>query len=157
MTQQLLKFDKDSRKLFGGLWHNQHGSEAEFSIGARGEVEGVFRIQHPVRGTVSSYPISGFAQGDIIVFAVMFPEFGCGTSWAGQVGQHDANGDAETLYTLWHMTVRVGLQSKNSLWKSMLCGADNFQRGASKEHPLTNTAASHPLWCSEDWDSEADA
>lgn len=138
---------------FAGVWHNQHNSEMEIKIGADGLISGSFHTGTGGNSQNSEeFPITGFVSQDVIAFCVSFTGHGCVTSWVGQMNRET---DSRSFQALWHMAVDVGNQSKKLLWRSILSGADEFQRGPrlSSESNMASQA-SHPLFIqSEDLSS----
>lgn len=135
-------------ELFSGVWHNQHNSEMSLQIDEGGLIRGAFKPGVGAQGSESKeYSLTGYACNDVIALAVAFEEYGCVTSWSGQLSTISEDDNVPTLYCMWNMSVDVGDDAETSLWKSMICGADRFVRGHRKSNVNSlKTASSDPLW-----------
>jgi hypothetical protein len=109
---------------FAGDWHNQLGSTANFAV-AGNVLTGVYTSAVSSGGTPVSGPISGYINGDLISFSVVWPSAAI-TAWVGQLVSENA---VDTIKTLWQMTTNVPDASEpTGLWASVYAGADNFVR-----------------------------
>lgn len=69
-----------------GVWHNQHNSEMHLEIDESGKIVGSFINGVSSREQESeSFPLTGFARGDVFSFCVDFSKYGCMTTWVGQI------------------------------------------------------------------------
>src|SRR5512138_1484285 len=89
---------------FSGRWRNQRGSSLELAIDDRGRVSGTFRTGVGVPSPHESFPLCGFARGDLIAFSVDFGVHESVTAWAGQ---HTEAGGRERIETLWHLARNI--------------------------------------------------
>jgi len=114
-------------RTWTGTWHNQHGSEIHIDVGSDGRVVGTMSTGDGV-ARAQTFPLVGFARGDLIAFSVDFGRFGSVTSWVGHfVHEEPANVRIETL---WHMATLVPHpQRSDERWKSVWTGADEFKPG----------------------------
>jgi hypothetical protein len=148
MSTEALTKKTNLADKFTGKWHNQHNSELDIKVDQQGRVTGIFKIEGTISNATSEeFPVCGFIANDVIGFCVAFEKHNCVTSWTGQIAKISEDQFKETVHTLWHMSVQVGKQAENSLWKSVLSGADVFERGPrSSERNTLRTTPSHPLW-----------
>ena len=133
-----------------GTWHNQHGSEMALEVDAGGRITGSFRSGVGFPAPEETFPITGFAAGDLVAFTVHFGGYESLTAWTGHY--QIERGGVERIETLWHMTVHVprGLE-RSSRWKATWSGTDVFLRrprpaGAEEagRHPSHPTPGSRP-------------
>jgi len=111
---------------FSGHWRNQRGSSIELTVDDRGRVGGSFRTAVGVPSPNESFPLCGFAEGDLIAFSVSFGVYESVTAWAGQ---HTIVGGRERIETLWHLARNIADQDEDrALWSAVLTGADTFER-----------------------------
>lgn len=109
---------------FNGTWQNDMGSELMFSVND-GFVTGKYNTNVGEPHKSKSFPLSGQAEGDQIVFTVNFKGFNSMTAWVGQVTL-GAN-DKPYLRTMWHNTKDVkDTLEKENIWGSIRTGASEF-------------------------------
>lgn len=109
---------------FPGDWHNQLGSSAHFDLQGN-KLTGTYTSAVSSQGTPVSGQISGYINGDLIAFSVLWPSAAI-TSWVGQLVTDNG---IETIKTLWQMTTNVpDANEPTELWASIYAGADNFIR-----------------------------
>ena len=109
---------------FAGDWHNQLSSKAHFIV-AGNILTGTYTSAVSSAGTQISGPISGYINGDLIAFSVVWPSAAI-TAWVGQLVTDNA---VDTIKTLWQMTTNVpDANEPTGLWASIYAGADNFIR-----------------------------
>jgi hypothetical protein len=125
-----------------GTWYNQHGSELRVQIDGEGRIDGSFRSGVGFPEEEETFPVTGFAQGDLFGFTVSFGKYDSVTSWTGHSGIEDGK---EVLSSLWHMSVGLlpGSAGEGQLWKGVWAGADVFHRVRS-ERRGSRMAPSHP-------------
>lgn len=109
---------------FSGVWHNQLGSTMDLTISGS-DVTGTYTSSVSSGGVAVSGPISGFINGDLIGFSVLWPSAAI-TAWVGQLV---VESNVDTIKTLWQMTTNVpDAQEPTGLWASIYAGADTFVR-----------------------------
>lgn len=109
---------------FAGDWHNQLGSKAHFILTGT-SLSGTYTSSVSSQGQPVSGPISGYINGDLIAFSVLWPSAAI-TAWVGQLVTDNA---VDTIKTLWQMTTNVpDVDEPTGLWASIYAGADNFIR-----------------------------
>ena len=130
-----------------GIWYNQHGSELRVQVDGEGRIAGTFRSGVGFPQGEETFPVTGFAQGDLFGFTVSFGKYDSVTSWTGHSGFD--NGE-EVLSGLWHMSVGLlpGATGEGQLWKGVWAGADVFRREPSKQRG-SRMAPSHPTIASK--------
>ncbi|MEW8288604.1 MAG: avidin/streptavidin family protein [Candidatus Thiodiazotropha endolucinida] len=112
---------------FDGTWENKLGSEMTISV-SDGAVTGTYRTAVGAPGDYEEFPITGFANGDLISFVVDWGEYGSITAWVGQQTADDGGGN-ERIETMWHLAKNIAEKSeKSSLWGSFLTGPNVFTR-----------------------------
>lgn len=110
---------------FNGAWQNDMGSELVFVVKG-GMVSGHYNtnVGDPEKG--KSFPLSGQAEGDQIVFTVNFKGFNSMTAWVGQVTLD--KGGQPYLRTLWHNTKDIeDTKEHDDIWGSIRTGASEFR------------------------------
>lgn len=132
-----------------GTWHNQYGSEIQLEVDEGGRVHGLMTVGGPGgRGELQSFPLVGFARGDLIAFTVDFGRHGSLTSWVGHLVVEP--GEAPRIESMWHMGVLVPHPERNEeRWKSTWTGADEFRHGPRPPGPRADgsrRAPPQPLW-----------
>ena len=107
-----------------GLWHNERGSAMRIdAVDADGRIAGAYQSAVGRAQPGAWHPVTGFVHGDVVAFAVAFPEAGSAVSWSGQV---DGEG---RIVTLWHLAKNVpDADEAKGLWAGILSGADTFSR-----------------------------
>ena len=111
---------------FSGHWRNQRGSSIELAVDDQGRVIGTFRTAVGVPSPKESFPLCGFADGDLIAFSVSFGLHESVTAWAGQ---HTVIGGRERIETLWHLARNIPDEDEDrALWAAIVAGADTFER-----------------------------
>lgn len=111
---------------FAGRWANQNGSEMEISVDGHGTVSGVYRTAVGRPKSAEEFALSGFVNGDRIVFCVNFGDYGSLTAWTGRLVA-DAPNDA-VIHTLWHLAREHDGDGPTALWEGILAGASEFRR-----------------------------
>lgn len=102
------------------------GSELVFVV-KDGLVSGRYNTNVGEPDKSKSFPLTGQAQGDQIVFTVNFKGFGSMTAWVGQVTTR-ANGKPY-LRTMWQNTKDIkDAEEKENIWGSIRTGASEFTR-----------------------------
>lgn len=122
-----------------GIWHNQYGSEVELLQDDAGKLAGTFRIPK-VSSHNNEFPLTGFVTGNVVAFAVVFPEKESATAWSGEILSDGS------IRALWHMVLDAHSNEQNC-WKSTWTGADTFERGESPKETSAKTPPSHPFFC----------
>lgn len=125
-----------------GKWFNQHGSELSVEVDDTGHVRGTFRSGTGFPGHEEEFPVTGLVAGDLVGFTVSFSAYDSLTSWTGHLGTEDGR---ETLYALWHMSVRLpASERRDHLWQGIWSGADTFRRTRDETGGGSQRAPSHP-------------
>jgi hypothetical protein len=120
-------------RTWKGTWHNQHGSEIQITVDPDGRVHGTMAVSDGT-ARAQSFPLAGFARGDLIAFCVDFGRHGSVTSWTGHLV--DPDGPEARIESLWHMATLVPHpQRRDERWKSVWTGADDFRRGPATSDP----------------------
>ena len=132
---------------FAGTWYNQHDSRMTLQVTATGAVSGTYQTGVGLPDRQETFPVAGFAAGDLIAFTVNFGSHGSLTAWAGQ---HTRDGSGtERLDTMWYLARNVpDADEPQRLWGGIWSGADVFRRTpyAAAERPTGRTALpSHPV------------
>lgn len=91
------------------------------------QVTGTYRTGVGKPDSAESFPLSGYANGELIAFAVNFGEHGSLTTWMGQIAASADGG--EEIRTLWHL----GRQTDDKgdaiePWARILAGSTVFVR-----------------------------
>ncbi|HIA51527.1 MAG TPA: hypothetical protein EYN91_05490 [Candidatus Melainabacteria bacterium] len=131
------------KETLAGVWHNQHNSQIHLEIDESGKIAGYFLngINSP-GGRSESYPLTGFARGDVFSFCVDFSKHGCMTTWVGQIVEE------RRFQAMWQMISDVH-QNKDLCWKSTWIGQDTFEFGPRESEICDQPcSASYPLYCS---------
>lgn len=131
--------------ILSGIWHNQHNSQMHLEIDESGKIAGYFISGVNAAGDPSdTYPLIGFARGDVFAFCVDFSNHGSMTTWIGQI----IDPEKKNFQAMWQMVVDVN-QDKKASWKSTWTGQDTFELGPRpSEVCLRPSDASHPTYCS---------
>lgn len=134
-----------AQSVLTGVWHNQHNSEIHLEVDESGKVSGQFITGIRCPGdSCETFPLTGFANGDVFAFCVDFSQYGSMTTWVGQI----VAPESKTFQAAWQMIVDV-YQQKDMEWKSTWVGQDEFQAGGRKSEVSTvKRVASHPKYCS---------
>ena len=108
-----------------GRWENELNSWVQFRVSPIGLLTGHYHSAVGLNGgPVDSDDLTGYIQGDLVNFAVKWPDAAI-TSW---VGRHKIDGGGnETIETLWQMTV-MNANDTGGFWHSILAGSDQFHR-----------------------------
>lgn len=140
-----MKTKEPIQKVLAGVWHNQHNSQMHLEIDEAGKIAGSFISGVNAAGDSSdTYPLIGFARGDVFAFCVDFFNHGTMTTWVGQI----IDPEKRTFQTMWQMVADVN-QDKKSSWKSIWTGQDIFEIGPRESEVCLHPAdASHPTYCS---------
>lgn len=113
---------------FSGTWHNQLGSRMEVTVTADGGVSGTYYTGAGSPTPEEPFPMTGFVSNDVVAFSVNFGKYGSLTTWTGQAA---GAAGAESITTLWHMSVDVPEPNEpKNLWRAIWAGTDTFRRGA---------------------------
>jgi hypothetical protein len=108
-----------------GRWRNRRGSTVELVVHDDHHIHGTFRTQ-VMRDPDMPFHLSGFTEGDAVVFSVDFGRRGSVASWSGH---HLSDDDGERLVTLWHLARPVAHpHSESELSAAIMTGADEFVR-----------------------------
>ena len=109
-----------------GIWVNEAGSAVAFSVADDGRISGDYRTELGAPDSGARFPLTGWAQRDVVSFSVSFTNFGSITSWSGQISE-DRDGDY--IRTLWHLSRDVADEAEEEdLWQSITAGAAVFRR-----------------------------
>jgi hypothetical protein len=109
-----------------GRWRNRLGSVMELAVGEGDVVTGTYRSGVGTAHPDGSFPLTGYALADAVVFCVDFRPHGSVAAWTGH---HVATGDGDRLVTLWHLAQPMsGAHGVSGLWQGVLAGADDFER-----------------------------
>jgi hypothetical protein len=141
----MMKTKEPIQKVLSGVWHNQHNSQMHLEVDDGGKIAGYFITGVNTAGDPSdTYPLTGFARGDVFAFCVDFSNHGTMTSWVGQI----TDPEKRNFHAMWQMVADVNQDKKNS-WKSIWTGQDTFELGPrASEVCLRPADASHPTYCS---------
>jgi hypothetical protein len=128
-----------------GVWHNQCGSEIRIEVGADGRLKGRMRSPVGLARAAEEFELAGFVQGDALAFTVHFGRHASLTAW---VGHHVIEDGAETLRTLWQMSLDVPhAERADQAWRAVWAGADTFWRGSAPAGLRPRRGGSlPPLW-----------
>ncbi len=111
---------------FSGRWRNGLGSEMALAVAPNGTVTGIYRTGVGLPSPAEEFPLTGYAERDLLAFVVNFGRYG---SLAGWVGQHTVSADKVRIETLWHLARDVPeAEEPASLWAGILAGANLFER-----------------------------
>ncbi len=140
-----MKTKEQAQKLLTGIWHNQHNSQMRIEVDETGKITGCFMSGvNSQEDADATYPITGFAVGDVFSFSVAFSNHGTITTWIGQFVEDGAN----SFEASWQM-VADAQQKKAQSWKSTWTGHDKFERGERSSNNCPGPKeASHPFYCS---------
>jgi hypothetical protein len=109
---------------FSGDWKNQYGSRMTLVLNGN-TISGDYWSAVSGGGSPVSGPIRGFVAGDLISFAVLWPN-GSMTTWVGQMVDDASD---PRLKTLWHLVMNVEDDNEaTEIWASIFAGADEFIR-----------------------------
>lgn len=112
---------------FNGKWKNLLGSEMEIQVHQE-QISGHYRTAVGAPGQYEKFPLTGFANGDLISFVVSWEKYGSITAWVGQHAR-DQDGKNERIETVWYMAKNIGGQSEpGTLWGTFLTGPNTFKR-----------------------------
>lgn len=145
MSAQTAQTKTSIQTILSGVWHNQHNSEMHLEVDESGKIVGCFiNGINRIDDRSESFPLSGFARGDVFSFVVDFSRYGCMTSWVGQI----VDPGNKTFTASWQMITDAHRQ-KEWCWKSIFVGQDTFASGP-RESAVSNqrAQASHPSYCS---------
>ncbi|HEY9784105.1 MAG TPA: avidin/streptavidin family protein [Candidatus Obscuribacterales bacterium] len=133
------------KPLLKGVWHNQHNSEIQLEIDQTGKISGSFITGVMTQGHRSeTFPLTGFAGGDVFAFCVDFSKHGCMTTWVGQI----IDPASKRFHANWQMIADV-YQKEDLEWKSTWVGQDVFDAGPRETEVSNHKApASHPMYSS---------
>ena len=133
MSEQWLAWKTEGVKVdrpsvqFEGTWKNKLGSEMVLTV-IDNIVTGVYRTAVGAPGEYEEFPLSGFANGDLIAFTVDWEAYGSITAWVGQQTA-DEGGDNVRIETQWHLVKNIDeSQEHNSLWGAFLTGSNTYHR-----------------------------
>jgi hypothetical protein len=116
----------DRRVDLNGRWRNGLGSEMALAVGPNGAVSGTYRSGVGVSSPTEEFPLTGYAERDLLAFVVNFGRYG---SLAGWVGQHTVQAGKERIEMLWHLARDVpDAYEPSALWAGILTGANLFER-----------------------------
>lgn len=140
-----MKTKEPIQTVLAGVWHNQHNSQMHLEIDESGKIAGYFISGVHTAGDPSeSYPLTGFARGDVFAFCVDFANHGTMTTWVGQI----TDPEKRHFQAMWQMVADVNQDKQNS-WKSVWTGQDTFDIGPRQSEVCLRPAdASHPTYCS---------
>ncbi|MBA3859482.1 MAG: hypothetical protein C0507_21470 [Cyanobacteria bacterium PR.3.49] len=142
---KMMKIKNPIERVLTGVWHNQHNSQMQLEIDEAGKIAGYFISGVNTAGDPSdTYPLVGFARGDVFAFCVDFSNHGTMTTWVGQI----IDPEQRNFQAMWQMVADVN-QDKKSAWKSIWTGQDTFESGPRKSEVCARPKdASHPTYCS---------
>lgn len=110
----------------GGKWKNELKSWVTFSVDANGQLTGHYHSAVSLGGgPIDSDDLTGYVRGPLVSFVVRWPDAAI-TAWVGQY-QKDPNSGAESIETLWQMTM-LNDDGQGGYWHSIMAGADVFTR-----------------------------
>ncbi|MGB6231675.1 MAG: avidin/streptavidin family protein [Litorimonas sp.] len=108
-----------------GLWVNEAGSAVEIAVAEDGSLSGTYRTELGRPDADSRFPLTGWAQGDVVAFSVSFTGFGSITSWSGQLSEDQ---EGPFIRTLWHYTKDIpDAEEAEDLWRTLNAGAATFR------------------------------
>jgi hypothetical protein len=117
--------------MFSGTWENHHGSRMIICQSGP-TITGVYltRIGSDL-AIDQDYPLVGLATGELIAFAVAWPETKSITAWAGKIVETENSG-AE-LHTIWHIArettlVEGGGYRTLAPWETFITNASIFRK-----------------------------
>jgi hypothetical protein len=109
---------------FSGGWKNEYQSTMDLVVNG-GAVTGTYTSTVSGTGAKITGPVAGWVSGNLISFAVNWPNAAI-TAW---VGHMVVEGSDNAIETLWQMTLPTANPSDpNELWESIFAGADRFTR-----------------------------
>lgn len=109
---------------FSGHWKNEYQSTMDIVVNS-GAVTGTYTSAVSGTGNQITGPIAGWVSGNLISFAVNWPNAAI-TAWVGHMVVEGGN---EAIETLWQMTMPTQNPTDPSeLWESVFSGADRFTR-----------------------------
>ena len=114
-----------------GLWVNEAGAAVKIDVAKDGSLTGYYQTELGKPDAESRFPLTGWAQNDVVAFSVSFTGFGSITSWAGQLSSDD---EGDFIRTLWqHSRDITEADEAEDLWRSITAGAANFRRAEATE------------------------
>ena len=109
---------------FAGQWRNQYGSTVMLNVTGN-TISGDYMSAVSGGGGSVTGPLRGFVAGDLISFAVLWPN-GSMTTWVGQIVDDEVD---PRIKTLWHLVMNEENEEEvTDLWTTVLAGADEFIR-----------------------------
>lgn len=111
--------------LFEGTWINDRGSVVVIEQ-KDDTLSGHYQTALGQPDEAERFPLTGWAQGDVISFAVNFKGYGSITAWNGQLSENE---DGPYIRTLWHLSRNVeDKDEEEDMWSSVIAGASDFRR-----------------------------
>ena len=140
-----MKTAESPQVTLAGIWHNQHNSQMHLEIDDTGKIAGYFLSGvNTVEEPSQTYPLTGFARGNVLAFCVDFGSHGCMTTWIGQL----VDPQTKHFQAMWQMVAAVN-EDKEKEWKSFWTGQDVFDSGPRTcDVTPQPSEASHPMYCS---------
>jgi hypothetical protein len=139
-----MKMNTPIDEILTGVWHNQHNSELHLTVESSGRIVGCFINGVMVDGGRSeSFPLTGFAKGDVFAFCADLSKYGCMTSWVGQI----VDPASKRFHAMWQM-VADAQQKSDLAWKSTWVGEDAFEAGPRQSEICKQELSElHPKYC----------
>jgi Avidin family len=107
---------REENDPFTGTWTNQLGSVMQLTLDADDTLTGSYTS---AVGDTTTYPLTGQADADAVVFTVSFAASGSITAWAGHYDPR-----TEHLEMLWNLVTQR--DSNDALWHATFAGFDIF-------------------------------
>lgn len=108
-----------------GHWVNEAGSAVTLTVKTDGSLTGHYQTELGSPDAATKFPLTGWAQGDVLSFSVSFTDFGSITSWSGQLTEDDSG---PFIRTLWLYTKDIPDEAEaDDIWKTVNTGFAEFR------------------------------
>ncbi len=115
-----------SASNFNGVWRNELNSEMTIHIDDAGRVTGVYSPGVDNSISENNHPLVGFANGDLISFAVDFEHQHMVCSWTGHIVVEQ---NTDVIKTQWNLVKHIGREEFSmESWGATHSGSNSFKR-----------------------------
>lgn len=123
--------EADAEPAIAGTWVNDQGSRMELQV-EEGRLSGLYFTGLGEAGAETGFPLTGFVNGDLLVFCVDWGReipTASASAWTAQLTETDGR---PRLQALWHLVKDVPDEREaEELWSATLTGASVFTRPSS--------------------------
>lgn len=108
-----------------GIWRGEIGSSFHLTL-EKGKVSGIFQTVHGSPTFEEKFEVTGFSDGELIGFTVLWHGHHSVTAWAGRYGIDEKG---EFIRSMWHLVHKYKdrqCQEPTEIWNSYLSNASQL-------------------------------